>query len=405
MATAPPLRRTSRRPVSRRDFLAAGSLTMVGLSLAERAAVLRAQERSGPRSVVLIVMNGGPSQLETFDPKPEAPNHIRGPLRAIQTAIPGVRFGEGLPQLAARANRFSIIRSLHHDAAPTHEAGMQLLCAGGLTAGGACAPNVGAVAARLLGPRGQAPAYALIPGDLAESGTRADTGLGPGWLGEAYAPFLPDEDADAGDPAPDGVRNARSTSQLWNAESISVRERYGETEFGRLLWRAERLVEEGVRVVVVNLCPKLHGALTFDTHAHKTAAPGTVFDYRDTIGPQFDRACAALLDDLHDSGLLRETLVIATGEFGRTPQMNAAGGREHWPHCWSALITGGGVPGGQIIGASNRYAESPLDRPVPVSELAATLYGFLRIDPRSTIEVHGIPRTVLNSDPIRELIA
>jgi uncharacterized protein (DUF1501 family) len=392
--------------VSRRDFLAAGSLTMVGLSMAERAAVLRAQERSGPRSVILVVMNGGPSQLETFDPKPDVPNYIRGPLRAIQTAIPGVRFGEGLPQLAARADRFSIIRSLYHDATPSHEAGMQLLCSGRLTMRDSSTPSLGAVAARLLGPRGRAPAYALLPGDVSETGTRAETGLGPGWLGEDYSPYVPDsgDDGNGEDPALVDVEHKTiSTRELFQREPVSVRERYGESRFGELLWRAERLVETGVRVVVVNLCPKLYGEVTFDAHAHRTAAPATVFDYRDTIGPQFDRACSALLDDLHDSGLLGETLVVATGEFGRTPQVNGSGGRDHWPHCWSGLIAGGGLPAGGVIGASDRSGERPAERPISLPELVATIYDFLRIDPRSTILAGEVERRLLDAEAVAEL--
>ena len=350
-------------------------------------------------------MNGGPSQLETFDPKPDAPNAIRGPLRAIQTSIPGVHFGEGLPQLAARAERFAVVRSLYHDAAPSHEAGLQLLCTGRLTTRDSSAPGLGAVAARLLGPRGRAPAYALLPGDVTETGTRAETGFGPGWLGEDYGPFIPDAAAEPGDPASSDGRESVSTGELFAREPVSVRARYGETRFGESLWRAERLVEAGVRVVVVNLCPKLHGEVTFDAHAHKTAAPATVFDYRDSIGPWFDRACAALLDDLHDSGLLRDTLVVATGEFGRTPQVNAAGGRDHWPHCWSALIAGGGIPAGEVIGRSDRFAECPAEQPIALSALVATMYGFLRIDPQSTIAAGDGERRLLEAEPVRELIA
>jgi hypothetical protein len=285
---------------------------------------------------------------------------------------------------------------------------MQLLCSGRLTTRGSSTPNLGAVAARLLGPRGQAPAYALLPGDVSETGTRAETGLGPGWLGEAYSPYIPDsgDDGNGDDPASmDGDRKTVSTRELFLSEPVSVRERYGESQFGQLLWRAERLVEAGVRVVVVNLCPKLYGEVTFDAHAHRTAAPATVFDYRDTIGPHFDRACSALLDDLHDSGLLRDTLVVATGEFGRTPQLNGSGGRDHWPHCWSALIAGGGLPAGRIIGASDRFGERPAERPVSLAELVATMYGSLRIDPRSSILAGEAERRLLDVDPVAELTA
>lgn len=396
-----------RRWVSRRDFLAAGSLTMVGLSVAERAAVLRAQERSGPRSVILVVMNGGPSQLETFDPKPGAPNFIRGPLRAIQTAVPGVCFGEGLPLLAGRADRFSVIRSLYHEAAPTHEAGLQLLCSGRLTSRTARTASLGAIASRMLGPRGRAPAYALVPGDVSRTGTCADTGMGCGWLGDEYAPFVVDDGEDdvAAGSEPDGIDRAdQSIHEAFTSEPLSVRERYGESRFGRLLWQAERMVEAGARVVIVNLCPRLHGEVTFDAHGHRSAAPATVFDYRDTIGPQFDRACASLLDDLHDSGLLRDTLVVATGEFGRSPQVNAAAGRDHWPHCWSALVAGANVPGGQIIGASDARGECPAEQPVSLPELFATMLSALRIEADRTVDGNDVAVQLRDAEPVRQLV-
>ena len=399
---------SGRRPVSRRDFLAAGSLTVVGLSVAERAAVLRAQERSGPRSVILVVMNGGPSHLETFDPKPDAPNFIRGPLRAIQTAVSGVHFSEGLPLLAARADRFAVIRSLHHEAAPTHEAGLQLLCSGRLTSRTLRTASLGSVAARLLGSRGRAPAYALIPGEVTHAGTSADTGAASGWLGEEYAPFRPGEESEEAEDqnlhSSAADRADAAIAQAFQTEPASIRERYGDTRFGRLLWQAERLVESGVRVVIVNLCPQLHGNVTFDAHGHSTAAPATVFDYRDTIGPQFDRACSALLDDLHDSGLLRDTLIVATGEFGRTPLLNAASGRDHWTHCWSALVAGADAPGGTVIGASDRRGEFPAQQPVALPQLAATMYSALRIDPDSILDCQGAPRTLVDAAPVGRFI-
>jgi hypothetical protein len=392
-----------RRSVSRRDFLAVGGLSMVGLSVAERAAVLRAQERSGPRSVVLVVMNGGPSHLETFDPKPDAPSTVRGPLKAISTAIPGVHFSESLPRLAERADQFAVIRSLCHDAAPVHEAGHQILYSGRLPNRGVAAPSLGSAVARLLGPRGEVPPYVMLPGPVVESGTNVSCGGGPGWLGEDFQPVLLDAL-----PVGDRERDESAAASLvapYNAQPIAVREAYGESSFGRRLWQAARLIEAGVRVVTANLCPRLTGEVTWDAHAHKAAAPATLFDYRDTLGPQFDRACSALLDDLQSRGLLRETLVIATGEFGRTPYLNAAGGRDHWPHCWSALVAGGGVPGGTVIGASDPAGEFPRERPVPLPELVASAYQSLRVDPRAQVAVNGIERVLLEADSIGELAA
>jgi uncharacterized protein (DUF1501 family) len=187
-------------------------------------------------------------------------------------------------------------------------------------------------------------------------------------------------------------------------EPVEIREDYGETDFGRRLWQAARLVERGVRVVTVNLCPQLHGVVTWDAHAHKPSAPGTLFDYRDTIGPQFDRACAALLDDLDVGGLLQDTMVICTGEFGRTPWLNASGGRDHWTQCWSGLIAGGGAPEGEVLGATDAKGRSITDHPVSLSELVATAYAGLRIDPRSPVTLGERVHPLLEVDPVPSLL-
>jgi len=407
MPSKPHFRRQRRRPVSRRGFLAVGGMAMVGLSLAEQAAVAKAQRRSGQRSVVFVLMNGGPSQLETFDPKPDAPGNIRGPLRAIATAVPGVHFSEGLPLLARRADRFAVIRSLFHDAAPIHETGHQLLYSGRLPSRGCEPASLGSATARLLGQRAGAPPYVLLPGPVADLGVRAALTPGPGWLGADYAPHLI-APRPAATPSAESEADAEPGEPLipeFDSESADIREEYGETAFGRSLWQAARLVERGVRVVTVNLCPRLHGERTWDAHADKRTAPATLFDYRDTIGPQFDRACAALLDDLGTGGLLDDTLVVCTGEFGRTPWLNAAGGRDHWTHCWSALIAGGGVAGGQVIGATDARGRGIIDQPVSLGELVASAYHSLRIDPRAPVTLGERAERLLDADPVTELWA
>ena len=262
---------------------------MVSLSMSERAAVAQAQALSGSRSVLLIVMNGGASQLETFDPKPDAASAVRGPLRTIETEVPGVRLGEGLPELARRADAFAIVRSLHHDAAPIHETGHQLLYAGRLPCRRDLPASLGSAAARLLGPRDGAPPYVLLPGPVADLGVRSELTAGPGWLGGEYEPHILDEvsaetasdeqDADTDEPPPQPLIPA------FEDERGEVRDDYGRTDFGRRLWQAARLIERGVRVVTVNLCPQLGGRVTWDAHAHPATAPATLGDYRDTIGP------------------------------------------------------------------------------------------------------------------------
>lgn len=406
MQSKPHFRRERRRPVSRRGFLAAGGLTMVGLSMAERAAVARAQELSGLRSVLQIVMNGGPSQLETFDPKPDAPSHIRGPLRVNATRIPGVYFSEGFPRLAQLADRLSIVRSLYHEAAPIHEAGHQLLYSGRLPSRTMQPASLGSVAARLLGSRAGAPAYVLLPGVVEQLGVRSQITAGGGWLGSDFDPHILDETPvlPANSEATDDEAVLEPLIPEFQDEPVAVREDYGENAFGRRLWQAARLIERGVRVVTVNVCPRLHGEITWDAHAHKSIGPATLFDYRDSIGPQFDRACAALLEDLETTGLLDETLVLCTGEFGRAPTVNSAGGRDHWTHCWSALVAGGGVPGGQVIGATDARGREIVDQPVSLPELIATAFGSLRLDPRSEITFGERSTRLVDAEPVTELL-
>ncbi len=344
----------------------------------------------------MVVMNGGPSHLDLFDPKPTAGSHVRGPLRAISTSIPGVQLSECLPRLAERSDRISLIRSLHHEAAPTHEAGHQLLNSGRLASGGVNPPSLGAAAARLLGPRGKSPAHVLLPRPIAETGIRQNCGDGSGWLPDEFHPVTFD---------PDTTEQGTLLSSTFADEPITVRDRFGESEFGRRLWAAARLIEQGVRVVTVNLCDRLHGRVTWDAHAHATAAPATPFDYRDTLGPRFDRALSGLLDRFEESGLLDETLVICTGEFGRTPRLNHDGGRDHWPHCFSALIAGADIPCGFVVGRSDANGEYPAENPVELSKLVATAYHTLRIDPRTSVAVDGVERMLLDADPIPDLVA
>jgi uncharacterized protein (DUF1501 family) len=391
-----------RGSVSRRDFLAVGGLSVMGLPVAELAAIRRARERSGDRSVILILMTGGASQLETFDPKPEAPREIRGPLRAIQTAIPGVCFSEGLPHLAERANRISVLRSIYHDAAPIHETGLQLLQTGRLVTNGIIHPSVGSVVSRVLGPRSNAPAHVVVPRQMSETGVNAYRGDGPGFLGEAFAPVVLQ-------PLPQQQRSedgAEPSSPLppFEKHPIAVREAYGDHPAGRQFLQARQLIERGVRFVTVNMMDRLAGNLTWDAHAEQPYAPTTLFDYRDTLCPQFDQACAGLLDDLTQRGLLDETLVLCVGEFGRSPEPNESGGRDHWTGVWSAIAAGCGLPAGQVIGASDAHAAEPVDRPIALGELTATLYGAFRINHQSAPSESWPLAALCDHAPLSELL-
>ena len=371
--------------VSRRDFLRTGSLSFVGLSMAERAALHAAQEPHQRKSCILILMTGGASQLETFDPKPNARAEIRGPLKAISTATPGLFFSECLPSLAQRTNKFSLIRSMYHDATPIHETGYQLLQTGRLAQNGCRHPSFGSAAAKLLGERVQAPPYVVLPKLIDATGVNTYRGQEAGYLGDQFDPLTLDSTGE------------KSLDGFFEESKPSLQNQYGDSRFGRLCLQARQLVEQGVRCVTVNLFDNLSDQITWDCHGQRQGAQGTVFDYRDTLGPQFDRALSALLDDLEQRGLLEDTLVVATGEFGRTPKLNDDGGRDHWTRVWSALIAGGGTKPGQLIGASDANGYMPLDRPVHLSELTATIYHTLGL----SADIH-LPRDAQAKLPLTD---
>src|SRR5207244_2434904 len=175
------------------------------------------------------------------------------------------------------------------------------------------------------------------------------------------------------------AQNARRAFDL-AAEQDAMRDRYGRNTFGQSCLLARRLVEHGVRLVTVNMFDTVFNAITWDCHADGGSLAVTLDDYKETLCPMFDVAYTALLDDLRQRGLLENTLVVAMGEFGRTPELNARGGRDHWPGVWSVLFAGGGVRGGQVVGASDRTGSEPRDRPVTPAEIAATVYKGMGID-------------------------
>ncbi len=357
---------------------------------------------------------GGPSQLETWDPKPEAPAEVRGPFRSIATKVPGVRISEHLPRLAARLDRLALVRSVHHDEAPIHETGHQLLQTGRLCGPGEEQPHLGAVAARMIGARAELPPFMVIPGPITNTGVKISHGQSAGWLGSSYGPFhLADDPASPGFDAGQALDRARrfldravnrtaafghSLASLHeplltararhafelDAESTSTRDAYGPSTFGQSCLLARRLVESGVRLVTVNMFESVFNKVTWDCHGSEPFS--TLDDYARDLLPTLDQTLSALLDDLYSRGLLESTMVVATGEFGRTPKLNCAGGRDHWPGVWTALLAGGGVQGGQVVGASDAHAAAPGDRPVTPLDLLATMSRGLGISPGSKMQ-------------------
>jgi uncharacterized protein (DUF1501 family) len=430
--------------VTRRDFLRVGALSAgaVGLSLAELNQLHAHGQRAGGTNCILLFLVGGPSQLDTWDLKPDAPDEVRGPFRPIRTNVPGIAVGECFPRMARMADRYALIRSVHHDAAPIHETGHQLMQTGRLFRGGLEHPHYGAVLSHLRGARpGATPPFVVLPGPVGNTGVSVSHGQTAGYLGDAHAPIFVRANGSL-DPARLEQRSAlidavdaaerqfemcvespphdpsteaavcqvlsSQTKQALDvaAERDSVRERYGINTFGQSCLLARRLVEHGTRLVTVNMFDTVFNTITWDCHADGGSLPATLDDYRDTLCPMFDRAYTALLEDLAQRGLLDSTLVVAMGEFGRTPQLNARGGRDHWPGCWTILLAGGGVRGGRVVGSSDAIASEPHDRPVTPAEVAATVYRSLGVDLHTRLPgPDGRPIPLVEAAPITELFA
>lgn len=343
---------------TRRGFLRAGGMGALGLGLLNES---RAARPSGERSVILLLLVGGPSQIDTFDPKPDAPSDVRSPFGTIATSVPGVHVSEHLPGLARRMNRVSLIRSVHHDSAPIHETGFQLIQTGRLSTPDQDHPHVGALAARKLGRSTGSPAFALLPAPLGNTGVGVWRGQSAGTLGTEFDPRIIDP----------------------NSGPITGAEAYGDSRFGRSCKLAHRLVESGSRFVTVNMYETVFNQVSWDCHGSKHFS--TLDDYRNEVLPSFDRAYCALLDDLERSGRLESTLVVATGEFGRSPKLNSSGGRDHWTGVWTALVAGGASPRGHVVGRSDRDGAEPIDHPFPAGDLARLMANHLELEPQPAL--------------------
>ncbi|HJZ94483.1 MAG TPA: DUF1501 domain-containing protein [Gemmataceae bacterium] len=332
--------------MNRRDFLHTTAATAAGLAVSDLALA------SSVRDVncIFLLLVGGPSQLDTWDPKPDAPAEVRGPYRPITTRIPGVCFTELFPRMAAAADQFAVVRSIYHESAPIHETGHQLLQTGQLEEIALEYPHFGALVSAAKGRRGRVPANVLLPGPIGFCGVNVGHGQTAGELHKTHEPAT----------VPVAV------------EGDPMRTRYGGSEFGDNCLRAARLVEHGARFVTVNMFTTVYDTITWDCHAAGGSLRSTLADYA-TLGATFDIAFTALLADLRQRGLFDSTLVVATGEFGRTPYLNREGGRDHWSGVWSALWAGGGVRGGRVIGSSDRLGGEPRDCPVGPEQFARTV--------------------------------
>ncbi len=421
------------RGLTRRELLRVGGLGIAGLTLADwfRSREVRANPgATAPRDVscIFLWLDGGPSHLETFDPKPDAPDTIRGPYGALPTSVPGVHFSELLPMLARHMDKCALIRSMAH----TIDAHSPIPM---LTGRANETTSHGAVVTRMLGFRGNMPPYVHVGSRL---------GVGGGRLGAPYFPLeiadptgnrldLPQfslsadlsanrlherttlleaiDRARARAHAAEAVErmdqnyqravNILTSTQVRDAFDLSreppnLRERYGNNLFGQSCLLARRLVEAGTRFVQV----KWYDGVAFDAWDVHGADLGGMVRMEQQLCPRLDQGLTALIEDLHDRRMLRSTLIVAGGEFGRTPRLNRFGARDHFPYCFSYLLAGA-VPGGKVIGASDRTGSRPTDRPVGPAEFAATLYRLLGIDTTDS----RIRPFISDALPVTELLA
>jgi hypothetical protein len=326
---------------------------------------------------------------------------------------------------------------------------------GRLFQGGIEYPHIGCVLSKLKGAKGDVPPHVLLPRPIGNTGGNMPHGQNAGFLGKGFDPFV--LNADPSDPnfrVPDMLppdylsalrvdrrRNwrdmvdksvsefetsadarlldstfhqaytlmssakARAAFEL-HREPEAVREKYGLNRFGQSCLLARRLIEAGVRFVTVNMFETVFDEITWDIHGSRPFSP--ISCYRDLVGPMFDMAYSSLLSELSERGLLSNTMVVATGEFGRTPKINPAGGRDHWPQCWTMLMGGGPLKGGTVVGSSDDIAAAPKDRPVNPAMIAATIYRGLGID--LGLELPGvqgrpIPLVDRGTEPLKELLA
>jgi hypothetical protein len=444
----------------RRDVLRAGGVGL-GLLLAEwfRAQAANPSRKGSfgrAKSVIILYLHGGHAQQETWDPKPEGPSPERGEFGAIRTSVPGVQISELLPRSARLVHKMAILRSLSHHNANHVQASLPALTGHSHPPEAEARddfppsptdfPPFGAVYS-LLRPAKGLPAWVQVGPLMRRNNGTVLHGQLPGFLGGRLGPLVIDQDLQADNvrvgavaPEPDvparrlgerqrlldvldgqrrmldhlaevrdfgahqrqalNLLTAATTAKAFDlaSEPATVRERYGRTAFGQRCLLARRLAEAGVPVINVHYCLTPVGS--WDTH-------GSHFkQMKESLCPTFDQAFAALVDDLDQRGLLGQTLVLPTAEFGRTPKINRNGGRDHWPWVYSVAMAGGGIAAGVVLGSSDKIAAYPTAQPHPPADLAATVYHLLGIPPDTVLhDQTGRPHYLLAGRKIDALVS
>lgn len=467
-----PTQRRDSRAASRRDVLRLGGLLSMGILPGVSSGFGASPTGTATaKQCIYIFLCGGPSQLDMWDLKPNAPEGIRGPFQPISTNVPGLQIGDLLPQTAQHADKLAIVRSMTHDTT-SHDTGiMYTLLADSRPPTPAAYPparsdhpGTGAILKSLLGDSPRLPCWVTLPRPFT-TGDRFYKGQSGGFLGPAYDPFFLDEEKKdsltekafdlealllregvdsrrllqrkgllgelndrSGQPVESpGAENLQKyydkaaamlssdgIGQVFDLEreSVKLRDRYGRHEYGQSFLLARRLIETGVRMVNVFWTYYGQDGCQFnlwDNHGSDKDVCGGYNRGVDMIKgkyccPAFDTAFSALLDDLQTRGLLDETLVVVTGEFGRTPKINKNAGRDHWGQCYSMVLAGGGVRGGQVYGASDKHAAYVKESPVRPEDIGATMLHAFGFPPEAEIfDPTGRPVRSSKGQPVTSL--
>ena len=401
----------------------------------------------------MIFNLGAPSHIDLWDMKPDAPKEIRGPFKPIRTKSQDIDISEILPLHAKVADKFSLVRSCHHGGAAVHDAGWQIMQTGRRFSGGVRTPHAGSVTSYLKGRKTDLPPFVVLPEKMGRGGGNLPNGQAGGFLGKAHDPFalmadpskpdfrVPDllppdqigaarlerrrsmreivdgtvkafedsEDARLMDENFQAAFRMMTSEQARSAFDLSkepqkVRERYGMNRFGQCCLLARRLVENGVRFITINTFLTVFNDLSWDIHGSKPFS--SIEGMKNEIAPMYDQGYSALLEDLHQRGMLDNTMVTGLCEFGRTPRVNPAGGRDHWPQCFTVSFAGGGVKGGRVIGKSDPIGGVPAERPVAPGDVVATIFHSLGLDPEGHLpgpSGRPYPLVDFGNEPIKEL--
>jgi uncharacterized protein (DUF1501 family) len=450
--------------LTRRCLLKAGGLGLLGLTLPGllRAEAIRRGPRPRARSIIFLFQFGGPSHIDMLDPKPDAPDGIRGPYRPIATSAPEIRISERLPRLAKVMNRVTLIRSMHHEMKNHNSASYYALTGHApplddirLRDSLELFPAYGSVVDRFLPQDAEVPAFVSFPHVIRDGSVTP--GQHASFLGKSHDPFFLGEDPASPDfrlpelSLPAGLTlsrvekrreiqrlidrqsklleasaEARGLDEYYqraiamlssarvreafniSAEAEEVRARYGESTFGQGCLLARRLVEAGVRFVTVYFSNSIGGQSTtsggWDTHGFNNTRMFPIIEAYHL--PMTDIVLPALIEDLDQRGLLDDTLVVWMGEFGRTPKINENASRDHWPQCYTTLLAGGGVKRGHVHGASDARGAFPATDPVRPDDLAATMYYLLGIDPHEEVrDTANRPLLIADGEPVLDVVA